>query len=498
MPDGQEYPGELSFKEGEGAALRVFGSRQASLSEPTRWVQALHGTTLGGQDMSLLDAALFQHQDHLWGGDEMPTSQEWRSHTLIVGMHVDREDDLKFSTATFRVAGLEAWLAEQWGGPPFFSAPPRVPSGRSRRARRGRARITGRRKVWRRRPEMVQRTRVLSRLREYRPVGRIGGRVEDARIIATLGEHRNIEGRFREVIERTANFQVDLDSPLGLGQWERRWVFPLQDMLILCTGRESPIASMTAHFRVEAPAFMRPALRDRRTLPATVSIYRSSMRASTPGGRYERMPLPRNALVCDGSRFLREWFRLYRRIERAAPFFFATLDEHSQWLDNQLLNLTAFAEAYHERIHDRPRFDPELNDRLVEELLGRIDDPEARDAWREKTVYAAKMTQRKRLTELVSWAKWVVPALDRFPKLVAQLIDTRNHLTHFGPRTKWVVVDHELVRAVQRLVVVLQANLLLDIGGSDEAVALAIARGYWRSPVLDPSEEVSHGSAEAG
>jgi ApeA N-terminal domain 1 len=181
MPDGQEYPGELSFKEGEGAALRVFGSRQASLSEPTRWVQALHGTTLGGQDLSLLDAALFQHQDHLWGGDEMPTSQEWRSHTLIVGMHVDREDDLEFSTATLRVAGLEAWLAEQWGGPPFFSAPPRVPSGRSRRARRGRARITGRRKVWRRRPEMVQRTRVLSRLREYRPVGSIGGRVEEDR-----------------------------------------------------------------------------------------------------------------------------------------------------------------------------------------------------------------------------------------------------------------------------------------------------------------------------
>jgi hypothetical protein len=261
-------------------------------------------------------------------------------------------------------------------------------------------------------------------------------------------------------------------------------------MLILCTGRESPIASITAHFRVEAPAFMRPALRDRRTLPATVSIYRSSMRASTPDSRYERMLLPRNALACDGSRFLREWFRLYRRIARAAPFFFATLDERSQWLDNQLLNLTAFAEAYHERIHDRPRFDPELNRRLVGELLGRIDDPEAQEAWREKTAYAAKMTQRKRLAELVSSAVWVVPALDQFPKLVAQLIDTRNHLTHFSRRTRWVVDDHELVRAIQRLVVVLQANLLLDIGGSYEAVALAVARGYWRSPVLDPSEEI--------
>ncbi len=305
-----------------------------------------------------------------------------------------------------------------------------------------------------------------------------------------LSEHRNIVGRFREVTERTANFQITLDEPLGLAAWERRWILPLQDLLILCTGQESPIVSLTAHFRTEAPAFLRPALTDRRTLPLTVSVRKSNMRARAPSGRYERMLLPRNALSCDGARFLQEWFRLHRRIARAAPFFFATLDERSQWLDNQLLNLTSFAEAYHERMDDHPRFDPELNTRIAQELLGLIEDPEARQAWHEKTAYAAKLTQRKRLAELVAWATWVVPALEQFPKLVSQLIDTRNHLTHFGPRTRWVVDDHELVRVVQRLVVVLQANMLLDLGGSAESVALAITRGYWRSPVLDPREEV--------
>ncbi len=127
---------------------------------------------------------------------------------------------------------------------------------------------------------------------------------------------------------------------------ERRWILPLQDPLILCTGRESPIGSLTAHFRVQATAFLRPALADRRTMPVTVLVRRSNMRARVPGGGYERMLLPRNALACDDARFLREWFRLHRRIARAAPFFFATLDEGSQWLENQLLNLTSFAEAY--------------------------------------------------------------------------------------------------------------------------------------------------------
>jgi ApeA N-terminal domain 1 len=210
---------------------------------------------------------------------------------------------------------------------------------------------------------------------------------------------------------------------------------------------------------------------------------------------YERVLLPRNALGSEGERFLRKWFRLHRQISRAAPFFFSTIREGSQWLENQLLNLTSFAEAYHERLYDRPRFDPNLNKELVDALLPQIEDTEARAAWQEKTNYAAKMTQRKRFRELVGWASEIVTSLEQFPRRVSQLIDTRNHPTHFGPRTKWVVDDHELVRAVQRLTVVLQTNLLSDVGGTNEAVALAIARGYWRSPVLDPDEEVRTSSS---
>jgi hypothetical protein len=55
-----------------------------------------------------------------------------------------------------------------------------------------------------------------------------------------------------------------------------------------------------------------------------------------------------------------------------------------------------------------------------------------------------------------------------------------------------VVEDLELARAVRRLVVVLQANLLVDVGGQLDAVSLAFARGYWRDPVLDPSIDVQH------
>jgi hypothetical protein len=210
------------------------------------------------------------------------------------------------------------------------------------------------------------------------------------------------------------------------------------------------------------------------------------------------MLLPRNAVGADGARFLRDWFALHRRIGRAAAVFFATLNERSQWLENQLLNLTSFAESYHERIHpERIRFDPELNRRLTEMLVPMIDDEEARKAWAEKVTYAPNPTQRERLTDLYERAAWTVPALSKFPELVGQLVDTRNHLTHFGPPRKHVIDDLPLARAVQRLVVVLQTNVLLDLGGNDVAVVTAIERGYWQSPVLDASLEMQLDTASA-
>ncbi len=490
LPDGGEHPGELTFTERQGARLRVFGSRSYSLGEPARWAQALHGRTLAGQAMTLLDAGLFHHDTFISGEDEMPTSEEWRSNTLIVGAHVSCSEDLKFSTCTFRLSGLESWLTEPWRGVPFFPLPALPPARRAPLRRRGPANLEQKRGLRWRRVRLLQRAQAARTRQGYRPSARISARVEGARIQAILSEQHNIEGRFRQVTEQTANFQVTLNEPVGLHRWERDWVTPLQDLLVLCMGRQIDIESFAAHFRVEAGAFLRPALADGRTMPATVSVHHREMRKHAVTESYDRILLPRNALRSDGERFLREWFRLYRRIGRAAPFFFSTIHESSQWLENQLLNLTSFAEAYHERLYDRPRFDLGLNLALADALLPQIEDVEAREAWREKTNYAARMTQRQRLRELVEWASWIVAPLDQFPRLVSQLIDTRNHLTHFGPRTQWVVDDHDLVRAVQRLIVVLQTNILSDIGGADDAVALAIARGYWRSPVLAPAEEV--------
>jgi hypothetical protein len=140
----------------------------------------------------------------------------------------------------------------------------------------------------------------------------------------------------------------------------------------------------------------------------------------------QRMLLPRDALGPEGGRLIHKWLGLHRKIGHAAVFLFATLNERSQWLENELLNLTAFAEAYHARVCDHPRFDPDVNSELANLLLPQIEDKHVREAWREKVAYASSLTQRERLRELFEKACIPVQELRRFPDLVAQLVDTRK------------------------------------------------------------------------
>jgi hypothetical protein len=61
-------------------------------------------------------------------------------------------------------------------------------------------------------------------------------------------------------------------------------------------------------------------------------------------------------------------------------------------------------------------------------------------------------------------------------KLAGHLVTTRNALTHLDPAAEGALRDAKLLYAVMRLELVIQANLMLDIGIAPELVSdLAVA-----------------------
>jgi integrase len=174
MPDGRSLAGELTFSNEDGAVLRAYGSREQTMRPGMPWMVALHGQTVDGKDITLLEATLRHHQDYLFGGhDDLPTSQVWHANTVIVGAHVDSEEDLKFQQCTFRLSGLTEWLTEPWNGPSLFELPP-APFRRGRRRRRyqrtrtRQARSRSTPVAWRRRAMLAARARAMTAYRNYR------------------------------------------------------------------------------------------------------------------------------------------------------------------------------------------------------------------------------------------------------------------------------------------------------------------------------------------
>ena len=163
-------------------------------------------------------------------------------------------------------------------------------------------------------------------------------------------------------------------------------------------------------------------------------------------------------------------------------FFFGTLNAEAIHLENRLLNLLAFAETYHRRLFNACPLPKATHRRLREQMLGAVDQ-EHRSVYEPSLSYANSQSQRERVRFLALRAADAIPAVAHLAdRLVPQLIDTRNWLMHWSHRTKHVVEGGDLMVATDRLVVILQANLLLDLGLPPASVRHSIGSAWATRP----------------
>ena len=146
--------------------------------------------------------------------------------------------------------------------------------------------------------------------------------------------------------------------------------------------------------------------------------------------------------------------------------------------------MVSFAEGYHRAIHgDCPPLSEDEHNSTVGLTRGAV----SADLWtvyRAPLEYANSRSQRKRLGDLIDRAFEVVPDWQLGPKLFRdEVIDTRNWLIHWGEKGR-NTVEGPVARAllVHRLVVVMYANLTLDLGFDAHAVAQVIAKGWRELP----------------
>jgi hypothetical protein len=429
----------------------------------------LHGESLDGKPLTLLDAFTVQRND--WPMAEH-NRERLRVGTVLIGAQVTASGELVFAKAVLRLRGLREWMSESASGVGGrLTAPtPRQVFGRPP-TRRG---------LW-------------ALLRHWWRERRRGRDREDSFIVAvegatlTFGFTGQAGGTpFQDVADYDAEVVVELDQPAPLPDWSEGWLRPLQDLLAFAMREQCVVDSFVAI--IDDPALaeaVHPAIRVAAPDSVWSRYYVEIVRADPvdlrgPGIEpFRHMLLPLAVLRDRVGEVLPLWFDIHRRLDGAAAFFFGTLNVGRIYEENRLLNLLAFAEGYHRTFFDAPPFPDAVHDQLVGRMLATLDDKQQRDHYGTRLRYANEQFQRRRLRELIDRAAEVILELrPHATTLRNELVDTRNQYTHFGERGPNVLSSTDLHGRVDRFQLVLEVNLLRDLGVDDALIPLLVAHAY--------------------
>jgi hypothetical protein len=231
-------------------------------------------------------------------------------------------------------------------------------------------------------------------------------------------EERDNDHPYRKSTEQIAEVTVYPKVSFTVADFDADWLRPLEALTIL--GARGPTAlqrlSLTKTGRGEPDCIVKVESR----APAL---------AEDPPDRYRPL-LPLAALGDEAGRVIARWWQLYSDLGPSAGFLHAALSGE-MYLEQKLLLGMSFVEAYHREIHG----------------------PKGNRTLRQRTEALIERT-RETLPK--------VPALDM--KLARDLAGTRNAIAHLDHRLSGKSLEGvDLIYGVQRLQLIIQVNLLLDL-----------------------------------
>jgi hypothetical protein len=431
MNDLRTIEGWFRFPPGSETAFGTLEIRPRDLrlklrESPRPWEErdeqatVIHGDSLDGKPLTLLGAFATRRSNDV---------EEFRFNGLLIGIHVMDERELVFARGLIHLRGLREWLSEGH-------------SGGSSLRRKDREEL----------PDPLELT------------------IEHATVSLAYTKHTSLSP-FQDTVSVDAQALIDLNEPLPVGEWREKWVRPLQNFLVFATREQVVVESFHAIVSIHGLAEgiapeIRPALPDNVWERHEIEIVRPQDVEVRERGiePFRHMLLPRGALGDRAPAALAKFFEVHRALGRTAAFFFVVLNTRTIYEENRLLNLMAFSEGYHRTFHDQPPLSDDVHEELKDTMLEAID-AEHRPVYESPLKYANQQTQRQRLKVLIARAAAAQPSLaDPRNAFCTALVDTRNQYTHQGEPGSNVIPDSELYEHVERLIEVLEVNLLLDLG----------------------------------
>jgi ApeA N-terminal domain 1 len=285
-------------------------------------------------------------------------------------------------------------------------------------------------------------------------------------------------GKYTRASEIDIEVVISSERALSLSDFDAKWLSPLEALTILVARGPSALQRFT-FVMIDANGGETP-----------VEVHTQTPRLA-PKPPEEYRPLVRFAALGDNAgAFITRWWRLYRQLGPAAEYLIAALSGE-MFLEQKLFAAMSFVESYHRALHNAPVLSKAQHKSNVTSMLAAVEDKAQAARYRAVLQNGLEQSARERVLALIERTHEVLPEVPGLNATLAkELVATRNAIAHLSRSISKALEGVDLLYAVERLRLVIQVNLLVDLGLSRETVGSFVLTSYDRQvPIVDYREE---------
>jgi HEPN superfamily Apea-like protein len=275
--------------------------------------------------------------------------------------------------------------------------------------------------------------------------------------------------------DATVQAQFHLDSSIPYDDFHRQYSSALMDLVVLTSHQPSQIAFETVLVPADSIEWC-GAERPGSSVDDVHVVQRTALEPLPDNPHaFELIPMPLRAWGSAAADVVRRWFTLRAALEGPGDLLFATLNKAHAELESDTLALLSVGEGYHRVSRDDPPFSVEEHQSALKVMLEGLEHKRQEEHYRGKLHHANQQSQKQRLRQLFERAESVLPEVESWKRKQLQaLVNTRNYFVHWGERSGDVLEDWDLWAALNRLRIVLEINLYLDLEVDLDAIEIAI------------------------
>lgn len=206
--------------------------------------------------------------------------------------------------------------------------------------------------------------------------------------------------------------------------------------------------------------------------PEAIKIYYQSIpyTEKEPSRSLHDMLFTFATIKSNAKEIFNNWINAYEYLSPALGLYFSTKTGAQKYLDGKFLALAQGLETYHRRTSDETLMEPKEFEILVNTILEGC--PEARVEWlKGRLIHGNEMNLGKRLKKIIEPFKKHLGTSKYRSKLLREIVDTRNYLTHYNASLRGKAANGRDLRILcLKMELIFNLHFLKVVGLTDDEI----------------------------